>query len=264
MRIAAQLFTIRDFTKTRKEFVDSLGKLKEIGYREVQLSAVGCMSGESPEVDAVDCRTILDDLEMTAPLTHRPWEEIKFRTDECIEFHKTIGAELVAVGSIPGVYRNEGLDGYRRFVDDCAEPIDQLKAAGLKFAYHNHAFEFERMGPSGERPFDVMRDQRVEGFNFEIDTYWVVHAGVDLVSLIESLSGRLPMVHFKDKSVFGNEARMAPVGEGNLNWDQIEPAFESAGTVLAAIEQDDCYGRDPFDCLRSSFQFLQRVELPNG
>lgn len=254
MRIAAQLYTIRDFTKTRAAFVESLQKLKNIGYADVQLSAVACIESE---VTARECRSILDDLQMSAPLTHRPWDEIKNRTEECIKFHKTIGAELVAVGSIPGEYRAEGLDGYRRFLNDCAEPIQKLKQEGLRFAYHNHAFEFERMGSSGERPFEVMRDFKLDGFNFEVDTYWVVHSGYDLFELFASIAGRAPMVHFKDRSVHGNEARMAPVGEGNLPWQKLIAALEQGGTELAAVEQDDCYGRDPFECLKASYRYLQ-------
>jgi sugar phosphate isomerase/epimerase len=259
VRFAAQLYTVRDFTRTREEFRETLRKLKEIGYREVQLSAVACMSGEIPEVDARDCRAILDEFEMKAPLTHRPWDEIKDRTDECIEFHKTIGSELVAVGSIPGEYRAEGLDGYRRFVDDCEEPISKLEAAGLMFAYHNHAFEFERMGPTRERPWDVMRDRELDGFNFEVDTYWVVHSGYDLFLLFDSIQEKAPMVHFKDRAMVGNEARMAPVGEGNIPWRSLIGNLVEDGTQLAAVEQDDCYGRDPFDCLKSSLDFLGQL-----
>lgn len=254
MRIAAQLFTLRDFITTRAGFIESLQKLKAIGYREVQLSAVGCMNDGS--VSATDCRAMLDDLGMKAPLTHRGWDEIRDRTDECIAFHQTIGAELVAVGSIPGEYRAEGLDGYRRFVDEAEAVIPRLKQAGLLFGYHNHAFEFERLAPNGERPFDVMRERGSTDFTFEIDTYWVVHAGVDLVGLIDALPGRVPMVHFKDMAPVGNEVRMAPVGEGNLPWPAILDAFQKAGTILGAVEQDDCYQRDPFDCLASSWHFL--------
>lgn len=258
MRIAAQLYTLRDFTTTRADFIESLKKLKSIGYHEVQLSAVGCMNGSNPEVTAKDCRAILEDLQITAPLTHRGWDEIKDRTDECIEFHKTIGAELVAVGSIPGEYKAQGLDGYRRFVDNAEPAIAKLKSEGLKFAYHNHAFEFERLGPNLEQPFQVMFEKGSEDFLFEIDTYWIVHAGVDLINLIQRLRNRIPMVHLKDKAVDGNDTKMAPVGEGNLNWPGVLKALKDSGTTLAAVEQDDCYGRDPFDCLASSLRFLGR------
>lgn len=258
MRIAAQLYTLREFTTTRADFVTSLQKLKAIGYHEVQLSAVGCMNGSSAEVTAKDCRAILDDLQITAPLTHRGWDEIKDRTDECIEFHKTIGAELVAVGSIPGEYKADGLDGYRRFVEDAEPAITKLKSEGLKFAYHNHAFEFERIGPNLKQPLQVMFEQGGEDFLFEIDTYWVVHAGVDLIDLIQRFRNRIPMVHLKDKAVDGNNTKMAPVGEGNLNWPAILKALGDSGTYLAAVEQDDCYGRNPFDCLKSSLDYLGR------
>jgi sugar phosphate isomerase/epimerase len=48
---------------------------------------------------------------------------------------------------------------------------------------------------------------------------------------------------------------MAPVGEGNLDWDGIIAAGEEGGVEWYAIEQDVCR-RDPFDCLASSFEFL--------
>ena len=48
---------------------------------------------------------------------------------------------------------------------------------------------------------------------------------------------------------------IAAVGEGNLAWDRILPACEAAGVEWYAVEQDVCR-RDPFDCLRSSFEFL--------
>lgn len=257
MRIAAQLYTLRDFLTTRQGLIEALKKLKGIGYEEVQLSAVGCMNDGS--VSAMDCRAILDDLEMKSPLTHQGWDEIKDRTDDCIAFHKILGAELVAVGSVPSEYRVEGLDGYRRFVDDAEPVITRLNEAGLKFGYHNHAFEFERLGANGERPFDVLLERSSSRFTFEIDTYWVVHAGIDLLELIGQLSGRVPMVHFKDKGPTGNEVRMAPVGEGNLPWPTLIESFREAGTVLAAVEQDDCYGRDPFDCLASSWNYLDSL-----
>jgi sugar phosphate isomerase/epimerase len=259
MRIAAQLYTIRDFTHTRKDFQQSLHRLKDIGYEEVQLSAVGCMNGASPEVSAAECRAILDELGMKAPLTHRPWDEIRDRTDECIAFHREVGAELVAVGSVPGEYRAEGLDGYRRFVDDAEVVIHQLRQFDLTFGYHNHAFEFERLNEKGERPFDIMLERGSDGFTFEIDAYWVVHAGVDLLDLISNLTDRAPMVHLKDKAPVGNEVRMAPLGEGNLDWKRILKAFEAAGTILGAVEQDDCYGRDPMECLEASWKHLNSL-----
>jgi sugar phosphate isomerase/epimerase len=90
----------------------------------------------------------------------------------------------------------------------------------------------------------------------ELDLYWVEHAGLNCVPLLERCAGRVPVIHLKDKEVHPDDGpRMAPIGEGNMHWDGIIPACEKAGVQWYAVEQDNCY-RDPFDCLRSSYDFL--------
>jgi sugar phosphate isomerase/epimerase len=67
----------------------------------------------------------------------------------------------------------------------------------------------------------------------------------------------VPVIHVKDKEVVpGDGPVMAAVGEGNLDWAGILPACAQAGVEVYAVEQDICR-RDPFDCLRSSYEFLQ-------
>jgi sugar phosphate isomerase/epimerase len=254
MRITAQLYTVRDFTNSEMEFAQTLAKIAQIGYREVQLSAVACMSGDRPLVSANLARRMLDDLGLRASLTHRSWEHIA-NTDSCLEFHGILGAEMVAIGSIPDSFRSSGLDGYHRFAEAMQDVAKKLSAGGLKFAYHNHAFEFERF-EMGVRPFEILVNRTDKSVYFEIDTYWVVHAGMDLLKLSKGLSGRMPMIHVKDRAMVGNEARMAPVGVGNLDWPALFEQFAQSGVELVAVEQDDCYGRDPFDALRSSYEYL--------
>ena len=95
----------------------------------------------------------------------------------------------------------------------------------------------------------------------EIDFYWAVHAGVDPVDLIERTAGRLQVIHIKDKEVHPEEGPIiAAIGEGNMNWPKIIPALEKAGTEWYAVEQDRCL-RDPFDCLRSSYEYLKGLTV---
>ena len=94
----------------------------------------------------------------------------------------------------------------------------------------------------------------------EIDVYWAAFAGVDPAQVIERLSGRVPLIHCKDLEVIRDSddvarAFYAPVGEGNLDWNRILQASEVADTRAWVVEQDECR-RDAFDCLRSSFEFL--------
>ena len=50
---------------------------------------------------------------------------------------------------------------------------------------------------------------------------------------------------------------MAVVGEGNINFDRVFTCAEKAGTKYMLVEQDDCNGEDPFECLKRSYEYLK-------
>jgi sugar phosphate isomerase/epimerase len=50
---------------------------------------------------------------------------------------------------------------------------------------------------------------------------------------------------------------MAYLGEGNINFDRVFKKAEAAGTKYMLVEQDNCNGDDPFDCLKKSYEFLK-------
>jgi len=257
-QLAAQLYTVRDFTETAADFRRTLEKISAIGYSAVQVSAVGAMSGDTPEVSASDARQMLDDLGLTCIATHRSWDALSRQTEQEIAFHQTLGCGFCAIGGLPGEYQPQGAAGYAAFVRDALPVIETLKSGGIRFGYHNHAFEFARPTPGSAALFDTFIEQGGPDFCLEIDVYWAAHAGLNPERLIERCRGRVPVIHIKDKEMVGSEAVMAPVGEGNLDWPHLLPACAAAGVEWYAVEQDECR-RDPFDCLRSSFEFLSQI-----
>lgn len=256
-KLAAQMYTVRDFTKTRKDLAETLSKISAIGYPAVQLSAVGAMNGERPEVSAREVRKMLDDNGLKCIATHRSWEALAGKTEEEIEFHHELGCHYTAIGGMPGSYGNEGVEGFSRFVSEAAPVIEQLKAAGIRFGFHNHDHEFQRIGPGQRTLYDILIEEGGRDLTLEVDVYWVVHAGANPIRILQRCRGRVPVIHVKDKEVVpGDGPVMAAIGEGNLDWDAILPACREAGVEWYAVEQDICR-RDPFDCLRSSFEFLR-------
>ncbi|MCF7855665.1 MAG: sugar phosphate isomerase/epimerase [Candidatus Pacebacteria bacterium] len=254
-KLAVQMYTIRDHTGTAKELAESFRKIADIGYPAVQLSAVGAMNGDAPEVSASDCKKMLDDHGLTCVATHRPWNALMNETDSEIDFHKTIDCDFAAIGGIPPEYGHTA-EGYRRFLADAKPVIAKLKAAGIKFGHHNHSHEFVRVERHGMTLEDILIEEGGPDLMMELDLYWVQNAGVYPVRIIERCRGRVPFIHLKDKEVVVDEGPvMAPIGEGNLDWDHIIPACEDAGVEWYGIEQDTCR-RDPFDCLKASFDFL--------
>ncbi|MDX1931734.1 MAG: sugar phosphate isomerase/epimerase [Capsulimonadales bacterium] len=256
------MYTVRDHTHTAADLAEALRRIAAIGYPAVQLSAVGAMNGESPAVTAKDAARMLADRGLKCIATHRSWERLARHTDEEIEFHGTLDCGYVAIGGIPGEYGAEGADGYRRFVEEAAPVVERLRAAGIGFGHHNHAHEFERFDAGNPATlFDILIDDGGPDYLLEVDVYWAWHAGVDPSDLLRRCSGRVPVIHLKDKEVVGGKPEIGAIGEGNLPWRAILGAGEEAGVAWYCIEQDTCR-RDPFDCLASSFRYLSEGNFP--
>ena len=78
--------------------------------------------------------------------------------------------------------------------------------------------------------------------------------GGDPALWLEKLSGRVPVIHLKD---YAYGRKMAVLGEGNINFDRVFEKAEKSKTEYMLVEQDDCNGEDPFDCLKRSYKYLK-------
>ncbi|NLD88275.1 MAG: sugar phosphate isomerase/epimerase [Clostridiales bacterium] len=247
-QLGAQMFTLRDYTKTDEGFLECLKKIKKIGYKNVQVSGIG------PDVTFEGAAEALKETGLFCAATHINFDNLLSDFDREVYRHKLWGCPYVGVGGLPARYISE--EGYYQFAKDASEVTRKLKAEGLHFIYHNHHHEFAKYGD--KIALDILFDNVCEDFQFELDVHWVVAGGGDPIWWIDKCGGRMDVIHFKDFTIHmpGRERRYAPIGEGNLNWDGIIAACERNNIKYILIEQDDCYGRDPFECLESSYKFL--------
>ena len=246
-QIAAQLYTLRDFLKTPEDIAKTLPRVAEIGYRAVQLSALG-------PIDTRQLKGICDDAGLTVCATHVSFDRLRDELEAVAEEHRILGCPYVAIGSMPNDYRNA--EGYHRFAREASEVARKLKEHGLTFGYHNHSFELEKY--DGETGLEVLyRESDPEVFQGEIDTYWIQHGGGDPAWWIRRMKGRCHVLHCKDMAIRGGkEQLMAEVGEGNLNWPAILDAAKEAGVRWYVVEQDTCQ-RDPFESIAISLRNMQ-------
>ena len=255
-QIAAQLFTIRDHIKTRADFEASMKKIRAIGYRAVQISAIG-------DIPDATVKGIVDDNGLTICNTHVAVDDLLNKPDRVIAQHETWDCRHVAIGGMPLEHRGSE-DGFRRFAEDANRIGETLAAAGLTFSYHNHSFEFVKFG--GRTGLELLLEETDPRYvQMELDTYWIQHGGGDPLAWIERVSGRMPVVHLKDMVMLpsadgrGQQA-MAEVGAGNLNFPAILAACQRAGVEWYAVEQDFCAG-DPFHSLAISYRNLLSLGL---
>ena len=245
-QIGAQYFTIREFIKTIEDFEESCKKIKEMGYKIVQISAC--------PLDAADMKKVLDKYGLKVVVTHKAFENFLDDIDGIIAYNKTLGCDICGLGSMPLDCRNDAA-GVEQFVKDVNKVAAKLKEAGVYFGYHNHAFEFVKY--DGKSIMDrIIEGTDPESVVFIVDTYWLQFGGQNPVEFIKKLGKRAMAIHFKDfKVTLEHKIEMAEIGEGNLDWDAIIPACEEAGAKWALVEQDICQ-RNPFDCLKTSYDFL--------
>ena len=242
MQIGAQFYTIRDFCKTPEDLSESLKKIADIGYTTVQLS------GTCP----YDPQWMAQELSkngLKCVITHTAPQKLTEETEQVCRDHDIIDCRYVGLGS----YRfDDAQCTVDSFLQTYAPVMDKLSAAGKYFMYHNHAMEFAKTeGKTILQQLAERTDSAKMGFT--LDTYWVQVGGGDPAQWIERLNGRVPCIHLKDYSL---GAKMAVVGEGNINFDRVFEMAEKADTRYMLVEQDNCNGEDPFDCLRRSYEFL--------
>ncbi len=249
-QLAAQLYTLRDFTKTSADIAQTMKKVKQLGYDAVQCSALG-------PIDPHELKEIVDGEGLTICATHTSYERMRNEPQAVIDEHQLWGCKHAAIGGLPREYRTA--QGFVKFAKDASEVGKRLAEGGLVFSYHNHSFELEKF--DGRTGLEILYEESdPKYFHSELDTYWIQHGGGDSAVWIRKLKGRAQIVHLKDMVMRGSTQLFAEVGEGNLNWPAILDACKEAGVEWYIIEQDTCQ-RDPFESLGISLRNLKAMGI---
>ena len=242
MQIGAQFYTVRNQCQTLDDFALTLRKVADIGYKTVQIS------GTCP-YDAQWLKEQLDMNGLRCVLTHIPVPRLTGELPQVIADHHVFGCENIGLGW----YAFNETDTYENFMATYPAIARKIREGGRYFMYHNHDQEFKRIG--GKLILEkLMEDFPADIMGFTLDTFWVQAGGGDPAQWLEKLKGRIPCIHLKD---YAYGRKMAVVGEGNINFSRVFSAAEESGTKFMLVEQDDCNGEDPIECLRRSYEYLK-------
>ena len=252
----AQMYSVRTLTQTAESLYETLKAIKAMGYNAVQLS------GQSRDIPMERIADMLEELQLDCGATHLSFAEMEEDLDTVIKRHKLWKCAYPGVGAMPFQFGGSA-EGVREFVRKVNPIAERLLDNGLHFIYHNHAFEFARFG--GTRGIDILLNEFSPAVQFELDVYWVQAGGGEPVEWIKRVAGRMDVVHFKE--MVGalptkdepSMTRMAPVGEGNLNWPAIMAACDEIGVKYAFVEQDNAVDSDPLGCMKTSHDNLVKL-----
>ncbi|MGO4957844.1 sugar phosphate isomerase/epimerase family protein [Luteococcus sp. Sow4_B9] len=197
--------------------------------------------------------------------------------DKIVQDCKRLDCRFLRIGMMPftAMVSKEACEAWAAEVQPWAK---KLADEGITLCYHNHHVDLAQF--DGERIFDIVR-RVAPDLNFEVDLHWVQRGGMAPLDMLKAYSGVCKLIHVKDYRVgalppealdlfasgdvakgydmFVNIVEFAEVGQGNMNWPELLPASLAAGAEYFFIEQDMTYGRDPFDCIKDSREYLKSI-----
>ena len=244
-QISLQLYTVREHTS--RDMPDTLRRLAEIGYTAVETAGFG---GLAPE----ELRRVMDDLGLRASGAHVPLDAWDSDPVSVIADIHTIGSAH-AIAPIAPPERRGDKDDISRLAEDFNRWGEMCRGEGLTFSYHNHDFEFARLGET--TMWEVLvRETDPDLVHFELDLYWIKYGGSDPETVLRDVGDRVSLVHLKDMAPDETRSDL-PVGEGTMPWPDLLKTADELGVEWFVAEQDN--PRDAMQDVGTSLEALREL-----
>lgn len=240
--IGVQLYTVRSLAEKNVE--QTFQQVAAAGYRFVETHS---LYGKP----ASEIRALLDKAGLRSVSGHYSLTELEESPNKAFDTAKTLGQEFVVLNWLEPSLRT--IQFYAGFPERLNKIGANARAAGLRFAHHNHEFEFETVGGPKSVIETVIARTDPALVSLELDAYWVFKADADPVRFIEQHGSRIAMVHLKDSTSAPSKA-IADVGKGVIDFGKVLAAAQKAGVRYAFVERDDA--TDSLGSIRSSREYL--------
>lgn len=155
-----------------------------------------------------------------------------------LDIAHALGMDIIVVPYLGAEDRPTDVVGWASFGQRLAKAGAPIRAAGLRYAWHNHDFEFKVLA-DGSYPIEHVL---VEGVLWEADIAWICRGNADPRPWLKRYSGRVPLVHVKDIARAGtnaNEDGWADVGAGVLPWQEYWNLGIASGAEAMIAEHDN-------------------------
>ncbi len=246
MKVAVQLYSVRRDMAAGME--RTLAEIAEMGYRHVEFAGFFGRSAEQ-------VRAVLDANGLRCVSAHLGMDELLADPRERLSFLRTIGADFAV---IPGVdpARLRDPEELARLAAEISRIGSILREGGIRLLYHNHDFEFARIG--GEYLLDMLyASVPPDLLQLELDTCWADHAGQDPAAYIARYAGRVPLIHLKDYASDGAAFEFRVLGTGRMDIPAVLQACTPAGTECLVVEHDEAQpGVTDMDMARRGREYL--------
>lgn len=264
----------------------SLKKLKEYGYNQLELAyynngQFAAWGGGTAPVTAADFKKMADDAGLKIASSHLTPNNVErgakydaSNREAILDFwkgiiddHKMFGCDYIVQPSLPSI---DNLEDAQNVAETFNKVGELLAASGIKFGYHNHSNEFNKVIPGGKaaipyyqrgfrRPDDTtpepvtieqvfIENTDPKNVLIELDCYWTVMGQQDPIAWITKYADRIKLLHIKDFIVIG--------ASGAMNFENIFNAFYKNGYNDWFVEIEGTNSGLQLDRAKASAEYL--------
>jgi len=243
------LYTVRN--EMKKNPVKTLNTVAATGYKV--LEAAGYKDGLFYGMKPVQFKKLVDSLGMKLISSHThitAKNAQKVADDAAAAGLKYVVNPMMKGGSIDNF--KKGAHNYNRFGEI-------FKKNGVRFAYHNHAYEFKMI--EGIIPYDILLQQTdPQLVAMEMDLYWITYGGHNPWEYFAKYPGRFELWHvkyMKDKV----KREMTTVGNGIIDFKKIFSLAKQAGMKYYFVEQDTALENTPLENIKISLDYIKKMNF---
>ncbi|RYG19665.1 MAG: sugar phosphate isomerase/epimerase [Chitinophagaceae bacterium] len=252
--VGLQLYSLRD--DLPKDVKGVLEKVAKAGFKEVETYGFSIKDqfwGLTPQ----ELKKILDDNGLKAVSGHYSYliDDNEAELNAAIAAAKVLGSEYVTVPWLDQSIRKNA-DDYKKLAIKINKAGQVCKDAGIRLAYHNHNFEFDKHGDT--TGYEILLSGTDKSLvDFELDLYWVVRSGKDPIKLFKENPGRFTMWHVKDMDKNKKEWN-TEVGQGSINFKTIFAAAKLSGMKHFFVEHETNYKPNPIESVAASCGYIKK------
>ncbi len=244
IKIALQLYTVR----SAGGLAERLVLAREAGYAWVESEALHGLSDQ-------DFVATLQAAQMGLASMHVEMSDLAERLPAILRALQTLGCQQLVMPWLDEGERPADQAGWLALAAQLEQYAQVLASKGIRLAYHNHAFEFERLA-DGRTVLETLFEAAPH-LSWQPDVAWVARAGEDPAAWLSRYAARLQSVHVKDLALDGSgepaEQGWATLGEGRLPWGQWLPGL---ATRLQTFIVEHDHPSQPARTARAGLRYL--------
>ncbi len=251
-KIGIQLYTLRDVLKDPTKVKDTIKQLVVWGYNEFE--TFGYSNGSLFGMSSKEFNDFVKGLGAQVVSGHYGLDVLRGDWTKAVADAKDAGQSYMVLPYV--IDKDRTAEGYKKIIEDVNKAAEVTKAAGIQMQYHNHAFEFDKVGD--KTAFELL----MEGLDpdlvtLELDLYWTIKAGQDPEQLIAKYPGRFQQWHVKDMDKT-DSSKNADVGSGSIDFKKLFTLAQQSGMKHWYVEYDT-FPADPMTCAKNSIDYLKTI-----